>query len=199
MPKVAALLNVSVLKLILLSVVGFAVATEGRLLPAGAAVMVLARVVMTLEAGGGDEDEVCGGAGDEAGGDEAGGGGGDEVGVGAVTVTTVTMGGGGGGKAVVVVMTVVETRDGDAVVSDVLATSGEVTVTTTTVLDGVSAVVKLPLALPPSTVAEGAELCTGAVTVAVCVCWMVTVVKDASLKAACDGLVSALLASWKLP
>lgn len=76
--------------------------------------------------------------------------------------------------------------------------SVEVTVTTTTGLDGVS-VVRLLLALPPSTGAAVSELCTGAVTVAVCVCSVVMIVQDASLIAACDGLASALLASPKLP
>lgn len=194
-------MNVSVLKLMLLSIVGLAVATDGRLLPAGAAVTVLASVVMGLDAGGGggvvDGEDGAGGAGGNEG--EVEGEGGDEVGVDAVTVATVMTGGGRGGKAVVVVISVVETTDGDAADSDVLATSGEVTVITTTVLNGVSAVVRLPLALPPSTITAGVELCSGAVTVAVCVCSMVTVVKDASLIAACDGLVSALLVLSKLP
>lgn len=174
MPKVAALLNDSVLKLMLLRVVGFAVATEVRLLPIGAAVTVLARVVIPLGEGGGDE------AGEDA-----------------VTVTTVTIGSGGGGKEVVAGISVVEATNEDLVGCDVLAASIEVTVATTTVLDGVSAV-RLLLAPPPSPAAAVSELCTDVVTVAVCVCIMVIVVKDTSLMAACDCVASALLALPKL-
>jgi hypothetical protein len=96
MPNVATLLNESVLVL-MLKVVGSAVTTEVRpLLPAVAAVTVLAREILALERGGGDE------AGDE---EEAG------------TVTTVTTGVGGGAAAgeVADVISVVETKNDDPV------------------------------------------------------------------------------------
>lgn len=174
MPKVAALLNDSVLKLMLLRVVGFAVATEVRLLPIGAAVTVLARVLIPLGESGADE------AVEDA-----------------ATVTTVTLGGGGGRKEAVAVISVVEATNDAFVGRDVLAASVGTTVTTTTVLDCVSAV-GLLLAPAPSPAAPVSEICTDVVTVAVCVCSMVIVVKDASLMAACDCLTSAVLAFPKL-
>lgn len=67
-------------------------------------------------------------------------------------------------------------------------------------LGGVS-VARVLLVFPPSIDAELCGFCTVAVTVAVriCVCTIVTVVKDNELEIVCDVPASALFASSELP